>query len=1751
MAKYIITSIPQYRNGGSKLKKEKNNNNFFDFFRKKNRNSKKEKEPVVQSGFNAPVEEEFVIPTWADTWPAEREPYEKLYSNLPEYTTDPNQQDKPISERTGLELVSTQPEFGNAGYGYKKDPFTGELKTVPAGTPTYEGDIFNRLVTNVKANPDIPVDYQGNPLKCGPGTRPYKGVCVTDEEYAQIKAKEEENVNYRDQEEQKARQKRIQEANENYRNRYNSYISDIDKGIKKGDKHKKDLLIPFETYTKKDIENDPKLKGDYDNKSSNLHKGYYIEKKDLGKDDYEINLYPKGAITTMMTRMKPFEFEKYHGLNAKQLQTEFGDYLKYIDQYHVEQGAEMINKLTKQGYSAEDAKRQLVKNGYNDEIGVTQFKDIANAYDIKNNADTYFVDDNLVMYKKDKTGKVYKYTNSYGNDNFSVGDSSKYKESDNPLKDTKNWIWESVDPSKVKTNKEGNITVNGRSADLYDYGFGDRPGDRNDKAILSKYTTAVGKHYKESEEEVAVGSQQNTYNHYNNTMYDNVYSNNPDQKLSTIPAIGSGLNDEYVTAYNNTVSQINKTNDVNKKAKLLEDFNSKTNKSIKVSKPDGKGFYEKKVNIGSFDNYGEAFNNRDVKAYKTASGLKNQMDYAKENAAQEALQYAYANKINPGSKNLNYVGYDGSKYTGEEGDQTLPFEIWSQTADAQEFVKNYKNDPNYAEKLYDVEKNRAEKKWQDYQNENSLWKKPTLSNFLEKAGQQIGSLTNQPVYTLNQWASGKEIDPMIGLMNGAPTQSNINNWEAKLGPGGSRLFLDKHTALNKDLSTQIVNLVNPGYYANQAGMGLRNLYEGDPDQGVGDVALNAAFAALPASKFLRGVSAAKLLPGGKYVGKLANNRLYNATRNLITPGAGLTGMFVKDAFLPTGEIDPNTGEEIQGFGVEAGKNIWNEIEKAKEKSKISNSLPESSSPFSSLDYLAHLDSDKVKENLFGLGMAGMIGLHGGKTALRFGKDLYRGVPNRLPPGMTIMNDRYNFKMDPAQFNQQFYRSKLDPKEPLRLKKEGGDLPQAKMGWPPKGLKKITRSNYNPISYPIKKIGYKIAVQQPGHSRTKEQILQGIKGTSEDTYWGQQISNMNSDKYGPGKRDLLKNYFFGDETGFEPIDYNFAADAGLDAMVQEYGPLKAFLLNSMYRHEKPINWYEFTGESLNKDLNKHEPFLDFTFPHVDFNKNVTEVPIYLHSNNYLSNAFANPENALITEKTKKLAKDRFNKLFDQYGSDTIPVDIGRSAVSGPLGKRPFLDLYNSNPVRPKDNIGGHMGFLKRLPNGEFDWVTRDLWSFRPGDYDTKWNMGTNFQKAQTQLMDMFGKPFVLTQTNPIEFKEGGSSEDKMEWPPKGLRSRRTTSTVFGKPTYKPSSTYFNKGIKTGETFSSIKKLPTSNVDIKYPIQFGNEPYKLPGESTYYVDPLDYGNAADWQKEGIIDYLYNETREPTTLFPELEKNVNNVEGSDISIDLNKLGDFKFKPWSNGWEVRNQMMNAFDGPQQTLSKSDFWTNKDLKKSIKLNEDFTKHQDEFMEHLSVDDVPGFIQKYPHLAEIFNNNDFKFPRKKFYANEKQKEAMYKTDPNYALINPLDKHHLNSLTKGYISSDMFSKLKNDSSLPSINSVNRYDTEWLSRLNPYDYFKNVKDLPEAAEILKGIGNIDYLPKAEVQALQQKLIQARLNTFVEAAKKDMFSTKKLTGKDAWNKITSQPGWKNKNGGVSVQLSKKEIDKYIQGGYIVEEE
>jgi hypothetical protein len=1592
---------------------------------------------------------------------------------------------------------------------------------------------------------------------------------------------------------------------------YQSYISGIQKNIKKGNKHKKETLKPFITISKEKSEN-PEFQAWYNNTEDPDRANYYVEKKDLGDGNYEFNLYPKEGIAHMMSQagMKPGEFEKHHGLNAQQLQTEFGDYLGALDKFHIKQGAEMINNLTKQGYSAEDAKRQLVKTGYNSKQGVTQFTGIANDLDFQNNADNYFVDDSGIMYKKDKYGNVYKYTNEYANDDFSLIKGTETKESESPFSKDKEsgkeyinpFNWEKVDSKKIKTDAQGNINVNGKNTSYYGYGFGNRAGDKNEANILSQYKNDINKYYTDTEKQIKdseVDQQQERYTEMNNMLYDAVY-NNTGTKIAPITPV-YGVHNDYANEFNKAAQQINSIegnsqDDVAKRAKILNDFftKAKTFNSSYIAKvpkeynADGsvKSYHDKKLDVSQLGNYGDKASvvyldhkgTRNAKAYKNSGDLEKAMGDARNNAAEELLRYAYTNKINPGSESLNYKGYDGSKYTGEEEYETLPFDVWKQTPEAQEFIANYNKDPKYGEKIYDVEKNRAEKKWQDYQDENSLWKKPTLSNFLEKAGQQISSLANQPLYTLNQWASGNAADPMIGLMSDSPTSSNINDWEAKLGPGGARLFLDNYTKLNSGFGTQIANLINPAHFASNVGFGLRNLYEGDPEQEVGDVLLNAAFAGLPASKSLRAASATKLLPGVKTLSKvgargLAKNALYNATRNLVTPGAGLTGLFVKDAFMPTGEIDPYTGREIQGFGVEAGQNIWNEIQKAKEKAQISNSLPSSSS----LDFLAHLDSDKVKENLFGLGMAGMIGLHGGKTALGFGKDLLRGAPNYLPAGTRLLNDKYNFEMDPALFNQQYFNRSglnatgLNPKEPLRLRKEGGDLPQAQMGWPPKGWppskilkpaeiysKQFLRSHYNPLSYPIKVAGSKVAGLSEGAFRESGEIAKALFAKEGDLkYKGQQANIVKPGSeieklYKEGGRDLVKTYMLGNKKGIQELVYDFEKDPGLKEAIDYYGPLKAYELYSRIGHGQNLGIQDFMNSASGFGFNKGK-VIDDLMSGFDQNLNIFDQS---KNTRLLFDLKRDLGEEAGNAKYNEIAKDNLNYLFDQYGNDIIPFQ----ANVDPMATKDLI--LRGNPIMPLDDIGGHMAFLKKGADGNYDFTTRDLWSFRPDSYGKRYAQDSTakalFKNAQVQLMDTFGKPFILHQTNPIKFKEGGDlPKAKMGWPPGSFRLRRKTPTVFGREVYRPSSTIFNTGIKAGNTFTPTERISTyGNVKREYPINFEGTLYnKNLGEPIYNVDPLDYGNAANWQQQGILDFLDYQTKETKTNFPELEKNVNNVKGSDISIDLNQVGDFRFQDFSDGWEARKFMMNAFDGPQWAPGKNDFYTVDELSNLINKQQSYLNDRATFDEMYPEDPgmrvfnaLRGDTSRDELFSNLFPNSGMQNFKQKFYSPElinlmkntsrnEQGQNLYDTlisGTNFNNNELLNKSSLKSLTKG---EDTLPRTYQD-------LLKSQKGNWFAKAPARDVVMEMR-----GTLGLKIEDVQNATPEQFEKWRQQIVKKKNIQLLDRWNRDI--EKPFKGSDAWNQITSQPGWKNKNGGIAMKLTKKQIDKYVQGGYIVEEE
>lgn len=335
-----------------------------------------------------------------------------------------------------------------------------------------------------------------------------------------------------------------------------------------------------------------------------------------------------------------------------------------------------------------------------------------------------------------------------------------------------------------------------------------------------------------------------------------------------------------------------------------------------------------------------------------------------------------------------------------------------------------------------------------------------------------------------------------------------------------------------------------------------------------------------------------------------------------------------------------------------------------------------------------------------------------------------------------------------------------------------DLPKANKGKISKTLKKITRSNYNPLSIPIKKIGERIARQHSSPSRSRGEIATALFKPHKYTakYFGQ--ASTLPVEYGIGKRDLIANYFSGNETGFEPIDYDIKSDSGLFAAIEEYGPLKTYMLNSAISHGESLDFFNDIVRR-NGDRNMfirgadgryignqsmmayHKP--DYPFVLDDMHIQSTLLGI----DRPLSQLYSFELEKILELDPQALSefsyktKQSLNQLFEQYGKDSIPFEID------PLERKPNFSYnpqfkFGISPVGPRDNVGGHMAFLQRTPEKEFQLTTRDLWGFRPEAYDKKWGMYNSFLRAQTQLMDAFGKPFVLTQTNPIKLKQGGES-----------------------------------------------------------------------------------------------------------------------------------------------------------------------------------------------------------------------------------------------------------------------------------------------------------------------------------------------------------------------------------------------------------
>ena len=701
---------------------------------------------------------------------------------------------------------------------------------------------------------------------------------------------------------------------------------------------------------------------------------FYLDKKDLGDSNYEYNIYPKAVIENMMSMqgVRPLDFQKTSGLNAEKLQGEYNDYIEYLDSYYDYQGKELIDKYTKKGMSAQKVKQQLIKDGYVDEENFNKlFKDVAEGFDYKNNADKFFVGENdQKLYKADRNNKIYE----YNNDTWTLVKPTKEQEANFKNMSPKDRKIFSDQGTYMSGEK---LMVNGNPAFFYNASL----DDKTQNTIINDYKKGVSsnKAQVDAANKQAEGSQ--IYSSYNNELYSHVYGTdfgnlkkiNPLEIPTTAERI-SGINIEYphigyTQAYNKVVDELNAVTKNKKSTDSFEDIRKKKavilEKFINLA---GSGDKERRKNNapswGLLPEYNytgtfgpSTFQTKDITAYKDKDKLASQLTFAIDNEAQNYLYQAYENNILPNAYNAHTTNYKGTNLK----EKYPTFQDFVQSPEGKSFLNTYVQSPDVGKTLFNNAYNFKEKNFiTDQQNKElalgrkNLAKAGDWSNFTwENATSNYGlgaldlgvdalfryydqglSLISQPWNTIDQWRQGKLQDRGIGIIGDNPTERDLKNMDEKYGPGTSSAYLEKLNKIGQNPFSQITNLFNPIYYATGAGRGMGRKIVGDPDQSLVDIGENLLFAFMGTkggSKLMNTKALSylpKVIPRALKTSKLANalktnkvaSRIGTAATNYGTFGNGLNAYFLDHAFMPS--TDSETGETVQGFGTEAFKNIY-------------------------------------------------------------------------------------------------------------------------------------------------------------------------------------------------------------------------------------------------------------------------------------------------------------------------------------------------------------------------------------------------------------------------------------------------------------------------------------------------------------------------------------------------------------------------------------------------------------------------------------------------------------------------------------------------------------------------------------------------------------------------------------------------------------------------------------------------------------
>jgi hypothetical protein len=1460
---------------------------------------------------------------------------------------------------------------------------------------------------------------------------------------------------------------------------------------------------------------------------------------------------------------------------------------------------------------------------------------------------------------------LYKYTNQYDNDDFSVITGAEEDVNESPFTNAndKNYskqgtfTWEPVDKSKVKTDSQGNIIVGDRTLGMYDYAFKGRDKKKDESTIITDYKNYINKAYKENITNNKVYDQQSIYTGYNAEMYDYVYGNSNTGKLDEIPMTASltgGVNNDYLNAYNETVRKINAVtgkylkkgvdySDPNvdydsaklraEQAKILEDFNKRVSKyNIKVG--------DTKINVGDLGGYEQPFASRNLEAYKNKDALAAQRNIITDAEAKARLRIAYLNQILPTEENIINDQYRGEKES--LANKYPSFDAFMMSPEGQRFMKTYKSQPGYGNELFQEastikNNNLAQDKW-DAQVKLAAERMQHMQDNMPWYGTAIDqgmSLVTQPVDTFNQWSQGKLQSPLLGIIGDDATAEDMQQLESVFGTGASQVYYDKLNELYKNPVGQAVNIFNPLGFAAAAGRGFGRLYDGDPEASLSSTLMNTAFALLPASKAVQALSATKLLPkvGARYLPQAVRSGkyvapAYNATRNLVTPGNALTGYFAKDAFIGHGD-EP-------GFAITAGKNVLEGIEKN--------------------------DWGQVGENIVPLGMGLMIGNHAKGIGSQFLKDartpnMYNfrfKNPVQIPQSDIYIKKNGGPVLPKAALGKEFKLPKVEvkiPKVPTRteISKQLADISfnQYLRSSAPetmdlianlknRNIIKSSLSEGNLVTYPnLLNLATKRGIQDaltfsrsaagtdfgisssgtktvlaPGDldayrklGITEDPVAKGLYGATHVPWmrYGQRTGLQNLPyksnyvkvyKFGEGEADyvvansaeeaqkVFKNQFGQDieASKLVPDAVEQATSDSYDALYT-YGNItgvpnsvKKGVFADEYGTYTSILRYPFDySGSANDMLRRFTDLENSTFANAKTLRrtggregaqsgaigsfNFTDKPTL--ENSFIAPLFTSSETPFIGRPGEKLLEP----VSVHYKPELAEIDKESRIVRDLYRTGQYEELINHLNDKIKDgqfgSIESNIQRIKEKPElttFAFDRVAR-------GNNMTNNLYMNDIINPKTGLIDtgLTGKPLEklanLAYQSFNGYQHFGPRENayyktdnvvKIPYSPLRFKFKeggQLPKARFGKQVKLPKRIEPQPINEREYKFPSVQNrtIPTFKIDPQFNQWYWNQWNNLP-QGGFHKNIIPTKPKLDQATRDLLKY------------PEFDVTTGE-SGAGVVLPTEQskyLGDFTFKDFSDGWEARNAMMRMADTPQRFLKY-----NKDRKQF----DDF--HNTHDFNTLLMDQMEYDLARMK-FDEMYPEEPGAFMMDALTGNRERDENFANLFPNVGLPNfrskfttPEQEAFIREHVGGYNPSIRNRGMLSTPSLKTINAgletVPRTFKELQESLSGTNWMATAPAKDVVTEFRGGLGlSLSDLQKATPEQLEKfrnDLLKRNRKQKMLRWESDIETPFK--GSDAWRMISNQAGYKNKLGGVSMKLSKSEIDKYIKGGYIVEDE